>query len=105
MCPDAPVTARIIPADAARPHPTQNKETYRGCVRESQSRDATWFATRGGKQRGRDIDGLRREIDVRQSLEGIRSSIRFMVGAMITVSASILGLLVQMNLNITQLQP
>jgi len=56
----------------------------------------------------RDVDALRRDFEsfraeMMREIAGIRSSIRVLTGAMITVSVAILGLMVQLNLAIAQL--
>lgn len=56
----------------------------------------------------RDVDALRRDLEsfraeIMREIAHVRSSIRVLTGAMITVSVAMLGLMVQLNLSIAQL--
>lgn len=56
----------------------------------------------------RDLDALRRDFEsfrneMMREIAGVKSSIRVLTGAMITVSVAMLGLLVQLNLSLSQL--
>ncbi|MFM8626396.1 MAG: hypothetical protein ACKOCC_05535 [Actinomycetota bacterium] len=52
-----------------------------------------------------DMDTFRAEIrgELHRELSGIRSSIRVLTGAMITIAVAMLGVMVQINLSIAQL--
>lgn len=52
-----------------------------------------------------DMDTFRTEIrgELHRELSGIRSSIRVLTGAMITIAVAMLGVMVQINLSIAQL--
>jgi len=56
----------------------------------------------------RDLDALRRDVEsfraeIMREIAHVRSSIRVLAGAMITISVALLGLLVQLNLSIARL--
>ncbi|MFM8553065.1 MAG: hypothetical protein ACKOBO_00400 [Acidimicrobiales bacterium] len=54
----------------------------------------------------KDIDGLRREVDsLRGDIERVRSSVRFLIGATVTVASAILVMLVQLSVSVSQLNP
>lgn len=52
-----------------------------------------------------DMDVLRHELreELHRELSGIRTSIRVLTGAMITIAAAMLGVMVQINVSIAQL--